>query len=296
MTGPRRLDPAAATALGAVCLVLSSVPGGALAGAPAVAAAGPEIVVANPALAAGGPHVPKNLEAFLRRLEQVGGWPQGTLRGKAFAKPKEAMDYLRKNGKVAFAILPVGQFLQARKALKLEVVGRVVGTEGTNAAFWGVGRNETRPYEHIEMYPGLRLATTEVGDPQWLDVLFENNVDPLKHFKLLEVGSGAEAVAAVLEKRADVALIYETDFAPLKPRILNKTDLAWVYSSGTIPPPPVLAIGKQASAADKKRMATALSKVCKQDGADACARMAIMYAEPGRAETYKRIIEKYENY
>ena len=296
MTGPRLFAPATAVvALGAV-VFLSSLPGAARAGTPAAPPAGLEIVVANPALVAGGAHVPKNLDAFLRRLEQVGGWPQGSLRGKAFVKPREAMDYIRKNGTVSFAILPVGQFLQARKDLKLEVVGRVVGTEGANAAFWGVGRNETRPYEHIEMYPGLRLATTEVGDPQWLDVLFENNVDPLTHFKLVEVASGAEAVAAVLAKRADVALIYETDFAPLRPRIQSKSDLAWVYASGTIPPPPVLAVGKQAKPADKKRMAAALAKLCKQDGADACARMAIMYAEPGRADTYKKIIDKYENY
>jgi hypothetical protein len=254
-----------------------------------------EIVIGNPALVAGGAHVAKNLEAFLARLEQVGGWPKGSLRGTAFVRPREALDHVRKS-KAAFAILPVHEFLQARKELKLEILGRAVGLEGAKAAYWGVTRNEKRPYDHIENHPGLRLATTEVGDPQWLDVLFENNVDPQKHFKLVEVANGGEAVAAVLAKKADVALIYETDFVPLKTRILGRTDLAWVYASGTIPPPPVLAVGKRTSAADRKRMASALGKLCKQEGADTCARMAILYAEPGRADTYQVVIEKYENY
>lgn len=254
-----------------------------------------EIVIANSALLAGGAHVAKNLEALLARLEQVGGWPKGSLRGAAFVRPQEALDYLRKN-KAAFAILPTKHFLQARKELKLEVVGRTVGLEGASPGFWGVARNEKHPFKHIEEHPGLRLATTEVGDPQWLDVLFENNVDPHRHFKLIEVPSGSEAVAAVLANKADVALIYETDFTPLRPRIQGKLDLSWVYASGTIPPPPVVAVGKNASAADRKKMTTALGKLCKQEGADACGRMAILYAEPGRADSYQVIIEKYTNY
>jgi ABC-type phosphate/phosphonate transport system substrate-binding protein len=255
-----------------------------------------EIVVASEALVAGGKYVPANAEAFARRLEEVTGWPKGALKVTAFARPREALEYIRKN-KVPFAILPAHQFLEGRASLKLEVLGRAVGVEGTKGGYWGVTRNEKRTYEHIEDQPGLRLALTEGYDEQWLRLLMEGNVAaPSTHFKIQEVPTGADAVATVLARKADVALISETDFAPVKPRLTAKGDLAWVYASGTVPPPAVVAVGKFASAADRKRLTGALDKICKTTGADACARMAILYVEPGRAETYKVVMQKYERY
>jgi ABC-type phosphate/phosphonate transport system substrate-binding protein len=257
---------------------------------------GPEIVLANEVLLAGGNKVDGAMETFVRRVESVGGWPAGSLRGKAFARPADALEYIRKN-KVAFAFLPVHQFVQGRTALKMEVLGRAVGLDGLQRGYWGVARNEDRPYEHLEEYRGLRLATTEIDDPAWLRTLFEGNIqDPAKHFQLQQASSGAEAVAAVLSRKADVALIGQLDFDPLKPRIERKVDLAWVYASGHIPPAPVVALGKWARPADRQKMAAALEKICKKEGADGCGRMGIMYLQSGHASDYDTIIRKYESY
>jgi ABC-type phosphate/phosphonate transport system substrate-binding protein len=259
-------------------------------------AAGPEIVVANEVLLAGGDKVGPAMEAFVRRVEAMGGWPAGSLRGKAFPRPAEALDYIRKN-KVSFAFLPVHQFVQGRGELKLEVLGRAVGLDGTNRGYWGVVRNESRPYDHLEEYRGLRLATTEIDDMGWLRTLFEGNVKaPDKHFQLQQAPSGAEAVAAVLARKADVALIGALDFEPLRPRIERKVDLAWVYASGNIPAPPVVAVGKFARPADRQKMTAALEKICKKEGADTCGRMGIMYIQAGHASDYDTIIRKYDGY
>jgi ABC-type phosphate/phosphonate transport system substrate-binding protein len=258
--------------------------------------AGPEIVLANEVLLSGGDKVAPAMDALVRRIESVGGWPAGSLRGKAFGKPREALDYIRKN-KVAFAFLPVHQFVQARTELKLDVLGRAVGLDGPDRAYWGVARIESRSYEHLEEASGLRIATTEIDDPVWMRTLFEGNVrDPEKQFKLMETPSGAEAVAAVLARKADVALINQLDFDPLKPRIERKVDLAWVYASGRMPPPPVVAIGKWARPADRQKMTAALEKICKKEGADTCGRMGIMYVQAGHADDYKALIKRYEDY
>jgi ABC-type phosphate/phosphonate transport system substrate-binding protein len=267
-----------------------------LAAAAARPEAGPEIVVANEVLLAGGDKVDPAMEAFVRRLEAVGGWPAGSLRGKAFARPAEALEYIRKN-KVAFAFLPVHQFVQGRRELKLEVLGRAVGLDGVQRGYWGVARNETRPYEHVEEAQGLKLATTETDDVVWLRTLFEGNVKaPDRQFQLLPVPSGAEAVAAVLARKADVALISQLDFDPLRPKIERKVDLAWVYASGHIPAPPVVAVGKWARPADRQRMTAALEKICKKEGADTCGRMGIMYIQAGHASDYDTIVRKYDSY
>jgi hypothetical protein len=266
------------------------------AAAAAPAPAGPEIVLANEILLSGGDRVAPAMEALVRRIESVGGWPAGSLRGKAFAKPREALEYIRKN-KVAFAFLPVHQFVQGRSALKMDILGRAVGLDGVDRAYWGVARNEPRPYEHVEETPGLKVATTEIDDVVWLRTLFEGNVrEPQQHFKLLESPSGAEAVAAVLSRKVDFALISQADFQPLKPRIERKEDLTWVYASGRIPAPPVVAIGKWARPADRQKMTAALEKICKKEGADTCGRMGIMYIQAGHTDDYKAIIKRYDDY
>jgi hypothetical protein len=253
-----------------------------------------EIVIANEALRLGGEHVEGNLAAFLRRVEKATGWPKNSLRGKAFPNPRDALDYIARS-KPAFAILPPHQFLEGRQVHGFQVLGRAVGTEGVRIAYWGVTRKEERPYEHMQFHPGLRLVMTETYDLQWINVLFDGVVRPAFHFKLQDALTSDEALAAVLARKADVALIYEREFQPLRARIENRTDLDWIYTSVPIPPPAVVA-AKWTSKADQRRLAGALTKICKLDGGPDCARMAIMYLEPGRADTYKNIILKYDTY
>lgn len=273
--------------------VLSLVIGAALSLSIPAAAAPREFVIANPVLLEA--HMEANVEAFVRRLEQVAGWRQGTIKAKAFNRPNEAMEYIAKN-KVPFAILPVQQFVQHRKALKLGVLGRAVGIEGTTIAYWGVTRNEKRPYERLEAHPGLTLAVTDASDPQWIKVLFEKEIDPKTHFKYLEVPSDKEAIASVLAKKADVALVYELEFQGVKERIENKKDLGWAYTSGALPPPPVVAVGKFANKADAKRVHAALPKMCKGEGADLCARVAVVYMQQNMGDSYVQVVHKYETY
>jgi hypothetical protein len=66
-----------------------------------------------------------------------------------------------------------------------------------------------------------------------------------------------------------------------------------VVTSPKVPPSAFVAVGKYASAADKKRMAGAVEKICKTSGAEACARMGILYIEAGRGESYADIVNGY---
>jgi hypothetical protein len=253
------------------------------------AAAPVEIVVAGEAL--DPRYMDKNITEFARRLEEVGGWRPGTLRGKAFARPREALAYVRKS-RAAFAVLPVHQFLEGRRELRLEVLGRALSFEGEFPGYWGVARREKRSWGDVVESPGLTMALTESYDPTWIGMLFESRVDPTRHFKLVEVPSASEAVAAVLAKRADLALLYETDYQALKSRIQSRTDLDWVFTTGALAPPPLVAT-RFASRADRKRMADAVGKACKGSGADACARVTILYMQPGLADTYAPLIHRY---
>jgi hypothetical protein len=263
-----------------------------LAAAPPARAAPRELVVANEILAQAGEHLHKNLTDFLRRVEEVAGWPKGSLRGKAFARPREALAYIRKS-RAGFAILPAHQMAEGQQELKLEVLGRAVGLEGSPLVFSAVTRRP-RPFGDVAGTPGLRVAVSETYDPLWIKILTEGAIDKdVAPVALVEVPSGKEGVQAVLDKKADLAIVNELEYRTLKARIGAAGDLEWLLSSPHLPPSAFAAVGKYVNAADRKKMAAAVDKVCKTTGAATCSRLGILYIEANRAETYQGLFELY---
>lgn len=263
--------------------------------ASASAAPAREVVIANEALVASGENLQSNVDRFVQRLETVVGWKKGSTKGVGFTRPREALEYIRKN-KVAFAILPIHQFAQSADELKLTPLARAVGLDGRSHSYWAVAKGPAK-FTSIEEAPGLRLAMTETYDLQWVKVLFEAEVDPATHFKLMEVPSGTAAVDAVLAGKADVAYLNELDFQRVKDRVGPGQQLAWVYTSGGFPAPPFLAVGKHANKADVKKAAAAIDKTCRApEGTEPCNLVGLMYFETGAMERYKPIIEKYKVY
>lgn len=253
-----------------------------------------EVVVASEGYREAGEFLAQNLEDLLRRIEEITGWPTGSVKGKAFVRPREALAYLRKN-RAAFAILPLHEFAQGKKEFAFEPLAQLVPPGGADHAYWGIARRDTWTGA-IQERPGLRLALTEAHDLQWIRVMFEAEVDPAKHFKLVEVATGAEAVEAVLAKRADLAMLNEADFQAIKSRTGEKDELKWIYTSGVMAPPPFVAVGKYVSKADKAKLAGAIKELCRGKGGAACSRMGIMYVNAEQNDRYRHIVNKYETY
>jgi hypothetical protein len=275
-----------------VALVLAAMV--AATGSAPAAAAPRELVVAHEILAEAGDHLDENLTSFLRRVEEVVGWPRGSLRGKAFVKPQEALAYIKKN-RSGFAILPAHQFVEGQKELKLEVMGRAVGLDGSPLVFSAVTRRP-RPFAELAGTPGLRVAVTESYDPVWIQILTEGAVDrSVAPVSLVQVASAKAGIEDLLAKKVDLVIVPELDYKALKPRIEPSGDLEWIASSPHIPPSAFLAVGKFVSAAEKKKVAAAVDKICKTTGGPACSRLGILYIEAGRAESYQGLLELYQS-
>jgi ABC transporter, phosphonate, periplasmic substrate-binding protein len=260
---------------------------------PSPAAAAPrELVVTHEVLVDAGEHLGANMEKFVRRVEEVTGFPKGSLKGKAFARPAEALAYIRKN-RVGFAILPAHQVAEAQAALKLEVLGRAVGLDGAVLQFSTVTR-KPRPFTDVNVAPGLRVAASETYDPAWLALLTEGDLDPRRRpVELVEVPSSKAALAALEAKKVDLAILHPLAWKEVKPRTDEGGDLEWIVTSPKMPPSAFVAVGKFVNAADKKKMAAGVDKVCKTTGADTCGRMGIMYIEAGGGESYADIVNGY---
>jgi hypothetical protein len=282
---------ARALAVALAVALAAALPGIAIAARPPARA--PELVIAHENLAEVGASLNDDLARFLRRIEEVAGWPQGFLRGKAFVRPALALAYIKKQ-KSAFAILPAHEFVEGRQELKLEVLGRAVWIDGDQLAYFTVTR-QPHPFEGIASAAGMRLATTDTHDLAWLTLMFDHNLD-LRRMRLVETPTTAAAVKAVVDKNADLALVPEGDWnSTYGKRAEPGGDLEWAFRSGNTPPSAVLSVGKHAAPADSQKLAAAVAKICKTTGAAACGRLRIQYIEAGRAETYAPIIEAYDS-
>lgn len=263
---------------------------------PAAAAPAREIVIASEDFTVTPAQLDANVQAFARRLEQVAGWPQGSLAAKGFARPVEALAHIRKN-KTAFAILPVHQFVEARRELRMEVLGRAVGLEGRAPSYWAIAKNVNSGWERVEDRRGLRLAMTEIYDLQWINVLFEAAFSPAQHLRLLAAKSDQDAVDAVVDGRADVAMLHEHNYAAIESRAADgKGDLRRVHTSGDLPPPPFVVIGKFVRPGDRKKLQDRVHLTCRDGNADVCARVSVLYIEPGLSGSYVNVVNKYETY
>jgi hypothetical protein len=264
------------------------------AAAPAPTARPLELVIANENLVEVGADLDKRVDEFARRVEEVAGFAKGALRAKGFTRPADALAYIKKQ-RCAFAILPAHELLEGRKALKLEPLGRAVSIYGDQLAYYSVTR-KPRPFGGIGEAAGMRLATTDTHDRAWLMLMFDGNLD-VAGLKLLEVPTPAAGVQAVLDKKADLALVPEPAWKDgVGKRTEEGGDLEFAFRSPDTPPSAVVAVGRFVAAADKQRLAAAVDKICKTTGAAACGYLRIQYIEAGRADSYANVTAAYDGY
>lgn len=295
-----------ASVIGLAVLVLarpsSAAPAaaGRAAAEPRVRAASRELVVTHPFLALSGDRLPAQLEGFLRRVEVVVGWPTGSLRGKAFVDPAEAVRYVREQ-RPAFAVLPLREYVQAHAPSRLTVLGSVTLLEETQRhittrLYRGLARADAGINEHVHLRPGLRLAMEEGGDLRWVALLFDGTLQPSRHFVLQPMTSDSEAVAAVEQGRADLAMIGDVAYEQARSRLTSAHGpLKLVFSTPEIPPAALVATGS-AKAADRAALAAALDRICRGDGLNDCTRLGLFVLEKADPQVYEGWAWKYEHY
>ena len=197
--------------------------------APTARAAPRELVIANENLAEAGDLLDGHLDKFLRRIEEVTGWPKNSLKGKALVRPVEALDYIRKN-RSGFAILPIHQVVEGAKELKFQLLGRAVGLEGTELYQAGMAR-VPKSFALLGEKPSIKVAGSEVRDVDWLTIITDQNITRDKPAALVEVPSSQDALKALEEKKVDVAIVSNPMWRELEKRTTGNKPI-WSSCSG----------------------------------------------------------------
>ena len=262
--------------------------------APVARAAPRELVIANENLVEAGDLLDQHLERFLRRIEEVTGWPKNSLKGKAMVRPVEALDYIRKS-RAGFAILPIHQVVEGYKDLKLELLGRAVGLEGTELYHAGVAR-VPRGFGEVGTSPSIKVAGPEVRDVDWLQIITDQSISRDKPAALVETPSSQDAFKLLEQKKVDVAIVSNTMWRDLEKRTTGpKPDLEFVFGSPKLPPSALVVVGKFATAADRKKLSAAFDKICRDTGAEACGRVGLMYIQRGTLQHHQKILDHYQS-
>ena len=279
-----------------VCLCSVLVP------LPAAGAPRPlNIVVINPELSSPEEKTRESVQTFTRRLEEVLKWKSGTMRGHAFRNLEEAQAFIDKEQPV-LGILAVHPFVQLYKARKVQIVGYASPNETKHQRYNLLSRSSDSLSALPHQNRNLRLAGT-VKDMQWLNVIFDGNLDPRTHFQHVAVASEEEAVEAVSAKRADVALVWGEHLKRYE-KHLRQGGLRVSFTSSKFPPLTVVTFKHAAKSHVKaaKPLAKALPEVC--NGAKnvaaknlaTCAALGFHTMEAKEHELHPHLIYKYENY
>jgi hypothetical protein len=263
-----------------------------------------ELVIADEAFAKLGDELPPLLEALARRIETHVGWAPRSLSVRGFADPDAALAHVRSK-KPAFAVLPLRQFVTGRKALGFEVLAELFPIELFNVEdpmFYGVTLKSTPIGEHIQMHPGLRLAIPGGEDRQWVRVMFDGTVNPETHFTFVPVTTDAEALDAVLAKRADMAVLHERFYKGVRPRTDDAGDLKVVYAAPGAPPSALVVLGKAAKSDDRKKLEALAGGICDEEGRTICTKLGLLWfvrmerVPPEKRKWYEYWAWKYEHY
>jgi hypothetical protein len=253
-------------------------------------------VIVDPELSASGAKAQSQIDLLMRRFEIALGWKKGDLVGKGFTSIKEADAFL-KSSKPAFGLLPAYEFAALRKLQNLEVLGSGNVWEPRKLLYQGLSLRTGRVSAQPHQQDGLRLAT-HITDMQWLNVIFDGFLHPATHFKFVPARNEAEAVAAVREKKADLAIVWgEHTESLLSEESTEAQNLKVAFNSGRFPPVALVAFRKNVAPKKAKALVKAMGEVCKgKDNIDVCASLGFLYLKAGPDDYHEACAYKYENY
>ncbi len=263
------------------CLLAAWAPG------PAAAAEGYDLLVCYP----GGPVKDSQAEGamgdMLRTIEALGGWPAGTFRHEFTTR----LDVCRK--KLAerpphFTILSLGLFLEAREAHHLAplVQPRIKGQ--TADVLRVLVRKGT--FKKLADLQGKTLGGSMLEEREFLRrVAFEGALDPAVHFQLKPNKRALQSLRKLAKGELDAVLVNQIQYDGL-PGLPFARDLEVIHSSAPMPLVGVAADEGRVPAAERKRMAEALAKMCAAgEGAKQCELFGVEAFLPAPADAYQKV-------
>lgn len=206
------------------------------------------------------------IEAMVRVLERLGGWPQGTYGGR-FTNDSRGCERLFASEEPHFIIPSLGFYMRHRDRLLPIAQPRVQG-KSSEVLRLLVKKGS---FTSLDALKGRTLGGTLLDDPDYLGrVVFKGRLDPSKHFVLKPAKVALRPLRDLAEGKMDAVLVNEQQFRALSGLPFAR-DLEVLFQSDEIPLPGVFAVTSKTSVDERRRLAGALQSFCShEDGRSYC--------------------------
>ncbi|MCU1280546.1 MAG: hypothetical protein JWM53_4092 [bacterium] len=137
------------------------------------------------------------------------------------------------------------------------------------------------------------MSSNHFTSPKYISkVAFDGKTDVEKEFTIVKATAPAKPLKDVEAGRADAALIDDEQLAQMKE---IAPDLKVIWTSTALPPTPVVAFTKNATAADRAAFAKTLPKLCESDkGKQVCESMFIDKFAPVDKAAFSAAEKRYD--
>jgi len=230
------------------------------------------------------------IDQFLRITETTTGWPANSAKGEWVDDAKGAEKAIAER-KPGFAILDPEVYFELRKKEALEPIAEVKGKTFNKGHYSLVVKDPA--LKTLADLKGKKVSSNHFASPKYISkVAFDGKTDVEKDFVIVKATAPSKPLKDVGAGRADAALIDDEQLAQMKE---IAPDLKVIWTSPALPPTPVVAFTKNASAADKAAFAKALPKLCKDPkGKEVCESMFIDTFAPVDKNAFASAQKKYD--
>jgi ABC-type phosphate/phosphonate transport system substrate-binding protein len=232
------------------------------------------------------------LDTFLRYLEKALGWPANSATGQFFPDQQGAEAYIASK-KPGFGMLDPEVWLDLRKKDDLQVIATVSGKNQTLGHYSVVVKDPA--IKSLDDLKGKTLISNHLGSPRFVSkVAFDGKLDAAKHFKLVSTASPLKGLKAVDRGEAEATLLDDEQLEHMKSLPFGAS-LRVIYTSPALPPMPVVALGKNSTAAEREAFAKVLFGMCGDPkGSEVCKSLQITKFSPPDKAAFDEAVRRYE--
>ena len=232
------------------------------------------------------------IDQLLRQVETMAGWPANSAKG-AWVDDEKAAEKAIAELKPGYAILDPEVFLALRKKDGLEPIAAVKGATFNKGHYSLVTKNPA--LKSLADVKGKKVSSNHFASPRYINkVAFDGKIDVEKDFVIEKAVAPSKPLRSVINGSADAALIDDEQLAKMKD-IEGGDQLKTIWTSPALPPTPVVAFEKTTTAADRKKMAATLEKVCSDaKGKQICDSMFIDKFAPVDKAAFVEAAKKYD--
>jgi ABC-type phosphate/phosphonate transport system substrate-binding protein len=267
----------------AIAVVMFGVCGTAFAG-------GRDVIAEHAGAGATAQNAQPYIEQFLRISETLAGWPANSAKGEWVDDIKAAEKAIAER-KPGFAILDPEVYLELRKKEALEPIAEVKGKTFNKGHYSLVVKDVA--LKSLADLKGKKVSSNHFASPKYISkVGFDGKTDVEKDFVMMKAAAPSKPLKDVEAGRADAALIDDEQLAAMKELA---PDLKVIWTSTALPPTPVVAFSKNATAADRAAFAKALPKLCADaKGKPVCESMFIDTFAPVDKAAFSAAEKRYD--